>query len=73
MHRHSGGKAAAESHQCLEQRAALSRGQILFAQTEPAAAAGKGGLGDLFERLPRLTAVGDNEKRRIGQPHRILA
>ncbi len=73
MHHHRGGKAAAEGHQCLEQRPALSRGQILFAQTEPAAAAGKGGLGDLLERLPHLTAVGDNEKRRIGHPHHILA
>ena len=48
---------------------ALGRRQILLAQAEPAAAAGKGSLGDVEERPRRLAAIGDHQHRRIGQIH----
>ncbi len=56
--------AAAEGGELGEEGVALGGRQVLFAQAEPAAAALKGGGGDLGQREARLRAVGDDEERR---------
>src|SRR5207302_11360401 len=63
-------KRPPEFHEIGEKRATLGCWQILLAQAEPAAAAAKGGFGNLGYGPARLNATGDHEQRRIGEVHR---
>src|SRR6185437_8530162 len=58
----------AERDEAAQQREALGRRQILLAQADPAAAAGKkrGSYG--LERRRCLMAIGNDEQRRLRQP-----
>src|SRR5438132_4600676 len=62
----------AERNQLGEERAALLSREVLLAQAEPAAAAGKGCRGDLQKWPSRLATVGNDEKRWLGKLHRVL-
>ena len=69
VHRNDRSNAAPERHQPAEKSAAFCRRQVLLAQAKPAATSLKHAFGDLLERQPGLTAIGNDEQRRDRQSH----